>query len=298
MKTINHLILSTSPLSQTAKKPRGTASLTHKRSLYRGRRRHSTGKEYDTETGLYYYGARYLDSKTGRWLSGDPAVSDYIPSAPINDEARKRNGNLPGQGGVFNYANLHVYHYAGNNPVKYIDPDGEEDVYFLYVYKTGVSKDQKMQKSERPSINEVVQYLKNNGLTVKVIEAASKSDIETAFTDPDALMIVTSGHGYDKPAIETADGQEFSPSDIKSKGSFLSTVIFENCYQGDYKNDWEASIGTGVNIIGWEGKTSVPETKRFNKSGLFDRQSKNLMDFAKDTVRVKRDIISMPVEKI
>jgi len=28
-------------------------------------------------------------------------------------------------GGVFNYANLHVYHYAGNNPVKYTDPDGE-----------------------------------------------------------------------------------------------------------------------------------------------------------------------------
>lgn len=59
-------------------------------------------------------------------------MGEYIPSAPINDEARKRNGNLPGQGGVFNYVNLHMYHYAGNNPVKYRDPDGEQGVPGIY----------------------------------------------------------------------------------------------------------------------------------------------------------------------
>jgi hypothetical protein len=58
------------------------------------------------------------------WLSADPAMGEYIPGAPVNDEARKRNGNLPGMGGVFNYVNLHVYHYAGNNPVVMKDPDG------------------------------------------------------------------------------------------------------------------------------------------------------------------------------
>ena len=83
-----------------------------------------TGKEMDEETGLYYYGARYLDPKYSRWLSGDPALGDYIPKAPIDDETKKHNEKLPGMGGVFNVVNLHLYHYAGNNPVKYTDPDG------------------------------------------------------------------------------------------------------------------------------------------------------------------------------
>jgi hypothetical protein len=52
-------------------------------------------------------------------------MGEYVPGAPINDEVRKSNQNLPGMGGVFNVVNLHVYHYAGNNPVKYTDPDGE-----------------------------------------------------------------------------------------------------------------------------------------------------------------------------
>ena len=82
------------------------------------------GKGLDPETGLCYYGARYLDPKTARWLSGDPAIAEYVPVAPVDDEAKKRNQSLPGQGGVFNYVNLHAYHYAGNNPVKYTDPDG------------------------------------------------------------------------------------------------------------------------------------------------------------------------------
>jgi YD repeat-containing protein len=56
-------------------------------------------------------------------------MGEYLPVAPVNDEAKKHNGNLPGMGGVFNYVNLHAYHYAGNNPVKYVDPDGRDSIW-------------------------------------------------------------------------------------------------------------------------------------------------------------------------
>ena len=79
-----------------------------------------TGKELDEETGLYYYGARYLDPKYSRWLSGDPALNEYIPS-PGTEPSK-----LAGMGGVYNTINLQLYHYSNNNPITYIDPDGRE----------------------------------------------------------------------------------------------------------------------------------------------------------------------------
>lgn len=71
-----------------------------------------TGKEMDEETGLYYYGARYLDPKYSRWISADPALGEYMSGADI------------GCGGIYNHVNFNLYHYAGNNPIRYIDPDG------------------------------------------------------------------------------------------------------------------------------------------------------------------------------
>jgi RHS repeat-associated protein len=64
-----------------------------------------TGKERDSETGLDYFGARYMSSAQGRFTS---------PDLLNLTEAR-----------LVNPANtLNKYIYGGNNPLKYVDPDG------------------------------------------------------------------------------------------------------------------------------------------------------------------------------
>lgn len=57
-----------------------------------------TGKERDAESGYDNFGARYLLSDAGIWLSVDPLVDKYLGISP--------------------------YAYCAWNPIKYIDPDG------------------------------------------------------------------------------------------------------------------------------------------------------------------------------
>jgi hypothetical protein len=92
--------------------------------------------------------------------------------APVNDEARRRNGNLPGMGGVFNAVNLHLYHYAGNNPIKYTDPDGRE------VYIQGDEKEQNRILNMINSLSKD-QYRLQYGYLEKIEGAENKNGSDT-----------------------------------------------------------------------------------------------------------------------
>jgi len=75
-----------------------------------------TSKEFDRETGLYYFGARYYEPKLSNWMSADPAGFDLIN--PMDSDGKPRSGYL-----VIEATNW--YSYVSNNPVKYVDPTGE-----------------------------------------------------------------------------------------------------------------------------------------------------------------------------
>jgi RHS repeat-associated protein len=97
-----------------------------------------TGKELDPETGLYYFGARYYDPQVSVWVSVDPILEKYLPNIVDNRQLQEswtpENG-LTGRGGIFNTKNLNLYGYVQENPMIYIDPDGNR----TYLGGAGVS---------------------------------------------------------------------------------------------------------------------------------------------------------------
>jgi RHS repeat-associated protein len=79
-----------------------------------------TGKELDMEHGLmlYDYGARQYDPTIGRFLTMDPLAEKYYSISP--------------------------YAYCANNPIKFVDPNGEDLYLYYYMsdnYKHGRTDD-------------------------------------------------------------------------------------------------------------------------------------------------------------
>jgi RHS repeat-associated protein len=70
------------------------------------------GKELDKETGLYYFGARYMEATIGRFISSDPMEAVDSSKGKVNDKI------------LLNPQGLNRYAYSLNNPYRYLDPDG------------------------------------------------------------------------------------------------------------------------------------------------------------------------------
>jgi RHS repeat-associated protein len=96
-----------------------------------------TGREFDPETGLYYYRARYYDPTVGRFISEDP---------------------IGLKGGI------DFYRYVRNIPVRLIDPTekspwswGKNCVAFMYYYvkcaDKGLARKQKLQRGAPDAVN-------------------------------------------------------------------------------------------------------------------------------------------------
>ncbi len=163
-----------------------------------------SAKERDSETGLSYFGARYYSSDLSIWLSVDPQASKYPSLSP--------------------------YVYCADNPIKLVDPNGEDWIIDGIRYLPGQNCPDEVSESTRDkwnTMNEI--YKTKNGQTL--IDAMNGDDCHYNVSSD----IKSSGQGSFSPKDKTI----YLNGNDKSVGTLAHEMF--HAYQ-DYNKRSESSI--------------------------------------------------------
>jgi RHS repeat-associated protein len=136
-----------------------------------------TGKERDAETGLDYFESRYFSSAQGRFTSPDSMI---MKKEWYADPQRWNH-----------------YAYVRNNPLRYIDPNGE-DLTIVYSYGPDASDEQKKWfEANKAKIFAAIQQKFNDAgvknVTFKDAASLSKDDLQKLANSPVGSDNRTSG---------------------------------------------------------------------------------------------------------
>ena len=186
----------------------------------------ANAKEKDYESGFHYYGSRYYSSELSIWNSTDPMADKYPSLTP--------------------------YNYCANNPVKLIDPNGEE------IWINGEASDKAVEQLQNKMQNlqisradngkifvsgdaktkqekEFIKAINNSNIVVKV-EALNqekcKTDVGDAFLGNKLnkdKSIVIANHYVNPDKLATND--TFVGDDVS--GALLLHGIMESYYGGE-----------------------------------------------------------------
>ncbi|UVL39282.1 toxin [Pseudomonas sp. B21-040] len=184
-----------------------------------------SGKEMD-ECGLYYYGARYYAPWLQRWVSADPA------------------GAADG---------LSLYQFVGNNPLRYVDPDGgtkAENV--IYNYSRFIS-------ALAGHANETLQQLDNIIHKKNITRNLAKSLVLAGFKG---------SIGYEGGVLGTGQAGLVLPQASHAIQMTDPNALIGGNIGGDLAGEMEAPYTNGLGLV---SGALIPQTSTMSIAAI-DRQ--------------------------
>ncbi len=121
-----------------------------------GRRSRSTGKERDNETGLDFFGARYLSSAQGRFTSPDPL--HILPQKVLDPQQ------------------WNMYAYVRNNPLRLLDPTG------MYICNASTSDCKAFENARKHDLKSKNEAVRNAASAYG--DAGTDNGVNVRFGDP------------------------------------------------------------------------------------------------------------------
>lgn len=182
-----------------------------------------TGREHESETGLYYYRARYYDPNTGRFLQQDPDPGKLRSPATV----------------------INRYIYVQNNPAAYIDPSGRFPWLVIALVSFAITAYQNNQHGG----NFVAQFAMNfafSSLVYLIGVGLGGAEYSTAATWQQSAWAATQSLAVSSGVKAVA--WEAQDRGIASDGTIFALALFAGSSQNyDYKSDlsW-SSIGKAV----------------------------------------------------
>ena len=212
-------------------------------------------KEYDEETGMYYYWARYYEPRIGLWMSVDP-ISNYDPRNSENYLDGEHNG------GAYNSYNLFPYGYCYQNPIRYNDPNGMQvdisvrgNTIELYQHLVFYGNQANSDLSRAIADNITYRFNKEkltysmNGINYNVV---LRTTYETLSVD-DAIDMASSNTRNEVQFIRISDVKMSSAHDIGKNSGWYST-------NDDLANSTTAAheMAHGLGLRHEDGQTDPP----------------------------------------
>lgn len=196
-----------------------------------------TGKERDAETGLDYFGARYLSAAQGRFTTPDP---------------------LGASGKASNPQTWNRYAYALNNPLKFVDPDGLEvpdscvkDANCTIVIKLNVVYDGTMNRGSGPNQQQRQKWEKEQLAKAQKDYGRSNIQLEATYTPgrydvgPDGQTPVLTGLNPDALNVVVSQGTPNNKAGVSSND--VTIININDAVAGNW---WPFAMNTTAHELG------------------------------------------------